>query len=63
MPKDTKRVVCYRLSESALRCLQQLNSRCPEYNSMTDVVEQAIIHEWEKHFGLVSTQLELDFGL
>lgn len=48
----TKKPVCYRLSDEVIRCLDQLEQSCGDYRSRTDIVERAIIHEWEKRLGL-----------
>lgn len=58
-----KKTVCYRLDETVLMCLERLEAAGLGYHSKTDIVEQAIVHEWERHFGLVDTEHELEFGL
>lgn len=47
-----KKPTCFRLCDEAIKCLDALEHDCPGFRSRTDIVEQAIIHEWERRLGL-----------
>lgn len=48
----TKKASTFRLCDEAMKCLDELERACLEYRSRTDIVEQAIIHEWDRRLGL-----------
>lgn len=50
----TKKPSCFRLCDEAIKCLDELEKTCGEYRSRTDIVEQAIIHEWDRRIGLAN---------
>lgn len=47
----TKKPSCFRLCDAAVMALDDLERSCGDYRSRTDIVEQAIIHEWERRLG------------